>query len=233
MNIFAKLGIAQRLYLLTFLLTLALVGVAVAAWVSLSQVSELATRTNVLRVPQMMRIASVELNVTRVSLQIRHSILSRTPAELASTLVDIGEKRKLMEKAMQEVEQNALTPASRAFVGQMKPLLSTFWGLGEQNLQLIQEGRKDEAFEFLVSKTIPVRNQLLSVTEREKNRQNELLAEDIGELKSRANRTLLDIVALVIVVTVGLMMFAWYFSGVLRRRVDISQAVADRSGMAI
>ncbi len=228
MNIFAKLGIAQRLYLLTFLLTLALVGVAVAAWVSLSQVSELATRTNVLRVPQMMRIASVELNVTRVSLQIRHSILSRTPAELASTLVDIGEKRKLMEKAMQEVEQNALTPASRAFVGQMKPLLSTFWGLGEQNLQLIQEGRKDEAFEFLVSKTIPVRNQLLSVTEREKNRQNELLAEDIGELKSRANRTLLDIVALVIVVTVGLMMFAWYFSGVLRRRVDISQAVADR-----
>ncbi|MDP1655320.1 MAG: methyl-accepting chemotaxis protein [Hylemonella sp.] len=109
-----------------------------------------------------------------------------------------------------------------------KPLLTTFWELGEQNIKLIQEGRKDEAFEFLVSKTIPARNQLLSVSEGEKNRQNKVLTEELEELKSRADTTRLEIVALVIVVAVGLMIFSWYISGVLRRRVEISQAVADR-----
>lgn len=126
MNIFASLGIAKRLYLVSFLLTLALMGVAAAAWMSLSQVSGLATKTNVQRVPQMMHIASVELNVTRVSLQIRHAILSRTPEELATTLVDINEKRKLIDEAVQGFEQRVSTTAGHEFVGRMRPLITTF-----------------------------------------------------------------------------------------------------------
>jgi len=228
MNMLNKLGIARRLYLVSFLLILALAGVATEAWFSLNQVSELATKTNLQRVPQMMRIASLELNVTRVSLQIRHAILSRSPAELAATLADIGEKRKLIDESIQGFEKNAFTPAGRAFVDQMKPLLAGFWDLGEQNIKLIQAGRKDEAFEFLVSKTIPGRNLVLSASEAEKIRQNKVLTEELGLLKDRTETTLLEIVALVIAVAAGLVVFSWYISGVLRRRVEISQAVANR-----
>jgi methyl-accepting chemotaxis protein len=191
-------------------------------------VSELAAKTGEQRVPQMVRIASIELNITRVSLQIRHSILARTPAELETTLTDIGEKRKLIEEAIQGFEKNAYTPAGHAFVDGMKPLLKTFWELGEQNIKLIQAGKKEEAFDFLVSKTIPARNQLLSASETEKSRQTKSLAGELESMKSRADATRIEIVVLVIAVAVGLQAFSWYISGVLRRRVETSQAVADR-----
>jgi methyl-accepting chemotaxis protein len=228
MKFFANFGIAKRLYLVSFLLVAALAGVAVNTWISLNKVSALATKTGEQRVPQMMRIASVELNVTRVSLQIRHSILSRTPAELASALADIGEKRKLIEEAMQGFEKNAFTPAGQAFVDKMKPLLKTFWELGEQNIKLIQEGKKDEAFDFLVVKTIPARNLLLAASDTEKNRQNKVLTDELEDLKKSADDTRIELVVLVIAVATGLMVFSWYIAGVLRRRVGVSQAVADR-----
>ena len=49
-----------------------------------------ADRINTTNVPQLQRISELELNVTRVSLQLRHAILARNPAELEATLADIG-----------------------------------------------------------------------------------------------------------------------------------------------
>jgi len=228
MKFFANLSIARRLYLVSFLLIAALAGVAAAAWISLKSVAMMAERAEVNRVPQLMRIASVELNVTRVSLQIRHAILARTPAELATTLADVGEKRKLIDEAVQDFEKAVFTPAGREFVDRLKPLIKNFWEVGEHNIRLIQEGRKDEAFAFLVDRTIPTRNLLLVASDTEKRRQNQQLAEELKELEHGADSTRMQLVLLVVAVAVGLLLFSWYIAGVLRRRVEVSQAVADR-----
>ncbi len=228
MNLFTHFGIAKRLYLVSFLLIAALAGVAVAAWLSLTQVAALAERAGTNRTPQMMRIASVELNVTRVSLQIRHSILVRTPADLATTLADIGDKRKLIETALNDFEKGIFTPAGHEVFAKITPLVKTFWELGGENIKLIQDGRKDEAFDFLVAKTIPARNQLLAVLDAEKKRQNDFLEKELVELHKSADSTRVQLVALVIAVAVGLLIFSWYIAGVLRRRVEASQQVAER-----
>src|SRR6218665_1586397 len=94
MGLIAKTSITRRLYIAAFILVAAL---GAAAWytsIALSTVSELADRTERLSVPQLQRMAALELNITRVSLQLRHAMLSRTPEEMTAAIADIGEKRK-------------------------------------------------------------------------------------------------------------------------------------------
>jgi methyl-accepting chemotaxis protein len=228
MNFFSNFGIAKRLYLVSFLLIAALAGVAIAAWVSLNQVAALADKTSSARTPQLMRIASIELDVTRVSLQIRHSILVRTPADLATTLADIGDKRKHIDETLERFEKAIFTPAGREVFAKISPLVKGFWEVGGENIKLIQEGKKDEAFDFLVAKTIPARNQLLVLLDAEKKRQSEALEKELGEIKTDADTTRLELVSLVVAVAIGLLAFSWYIAGVLCSRVALSQGVAER-----
>jgi methyl-accepting chemotaxis protein len=228
MNFLSNFGIAKRLYLVSFLLIAALVGVALDAWWSLNDVAAHADQTSTNRTPQLMRIASVELGVTRVSLQIRHALLVRTPTDLTTTLADIGEKRKQFDDNLQTFEKAILTPTGRAVFDNLTPLVKEFWKLGDENIKLIQDGRKDEAFDFLVAKTIPARNLLLVALDTEKKRQNELLTKELLELKSNADSTRIQLVTLVIAVAIGLVIFSGYIAGVLRRRVEASQQVAER-----
>ena len=72
-----SLSITQRLYLLSILLVVALAGVAIDTWIQFQHVMDLARETRVSRVPQVNRMADIGLNVTRVSLQIRHGLLLR------------------------------------------------------------------------------------------------------------------------------------------------------------
>lgn len=228
MIIFRNFGLAKRLYLVSLGLICALGAVAIAAWISLGEVASLAERAGTNRTPQLMRIASIELNVTRVSLQIRHSILVRTPGELAATLADIEEKRKLIDDALQGFDKAAFTPAGHEFVTRVQPLVRGFWELGGQNIQLIREGKKDDAFDFLVAKTIPARNQLLVALDTEKQRQNVALISELGELQQSATSTRILLVVLVILVAVGLLLFSAYIARALRQRIEASRQVAER-----
>lgn len=90
MHALTSVGIAKRLYAVIAVVALALLGVAAFATLEMGVVIRDADRVQDQRVPQMQRAAALELDVTRVSLQLRHAMLSRTPEELAATLADIG-----------------------------------------------------------------------------------------------------------------------------------------------
>ena len=77
-------GIAQRLYLVAAVLGLALIGVVVFAKLELDGMSGSAHTMEHVRVPKMQRIAQTELNVTRVSLQLRHDWISADNAPFRS-----------------------------------------------------------------------------------------------------------------------------------------------------
>ena len=73
----------------------------------------------------------------------------------------------------------------QAFVA-LQGLVNEFWKVGEENLRLIQDGKKDEAFAFLVDRTIPARNKILTVLDGEKSARASACPLTINEVKSLA-----------------------------------------------
>ena len=184
--------LARRLAAINIALLLLLAAMTVAIWWMMGRLISDAEIVRSSNVPQLQRIAAMELNVTRVSLQVRHAILARNPQELDATLADIAEKRQLLQSTLQSLGESMTSEEGRRAYAPLPGLLEAFWAAGERNLQLIREGRKDDAFAYLVSDTIPARNRLLAPLGAEKDRQGERLSARINEVKELAgdNRAL-------------------------------------------
>ena len=69
--------LGQRLLLINGVMFVLFAAVAVAIRFMMSRISDDADSVRTVNVPQLQRISEMELNVTRVSLQLRHAILAR------------------------------------------------------------------------------------------------------------------------------------------------------------
>lgn len=221
-------GIAKRLYLVSGLITAALIALALYAHFSLNDAAAQAVHTKTNRVPQLQAMAELELNVTQVSLQIRHSILARNPQEFNDTLNYIGDKRKHMDEVLAAFEKRLFSPEGKAHFVKVSPAMAAFWKDGEANIALIKEGKKDEAFAYLVDKTIPTRNVLLKLFAEERDIQQAGLEADIAGIEKSTQTTALMLTAVAVVIAVALMAFSWFVAQLLRRRVQVTQQVAER-----
>lgn len=67
-----------------------------------------------------------------------------------------------MNELLRDYERRLFSDKGRAVFKTIPPLNDAFWAVGEKNVQLISQGQKDQAFEFLVKETIPARNALLN-----------------------------------------------------------------------
>ena len=221
-------SIGRRLFAMSALVSLGLLAVAGYAWQALGNVERVTAATGAQRVPQLQRMSALELNVTRVSLQLRHGILARTPQELRATLDDIGEKRKLIAQLAADYEKNLFTVQGRERYAALPPLMAKFWEVGEANLRLIEQGQKAEAFAFLVDKTIPARNALLAQLADTVKFQQQALDRDIETIGADARTTLRVLLAMVAVVIVGLLLSSRGVVVSLTRRIGLSREVAVR-----
>ena len=228
MNFFKTFGIAKRLHLLSLALISSLTLVALLAWFNLSEVTAQTRKVATESVPHQLRLATMELNVTRSSLQLRHALLVRTPGDVKATLADIGEKKKLIDADQLALEKTAVSSAEKAEYSALVQALGTFWQVAAQNIQLIEQGNKEEGFDFLVAKTIPARNVVLEMLSKQKQRQNTSLTESIGDIEAGAKQTLYSLVGAVAAIAAGLMAFSWYIGRVLKRRVTEAQVIAAR-----
>jgi len=228
MNFFKTFGIAKRLHLLSLALISSLTLVALLAWFNLSEVTAQTRKVATESVPHQLRLATMELNVTRSSLQLRHALLVRTPGDVKATLADIGEKKKLIDADQLALEKTAVSSAEKAEYSALVQALGTFWQVAAQNIQLIEQGNKEEGFDFLVAKTIPARNVVLEMLSKQKQRQNTSLTESIGDIEAGAKQTLYSLVGAVAAIAAGLMAFSWYIGRVLQRRVTEAQVIAAR-----
>jgi len=224
----AAWGLTHRLFAVVTVLVIVLASVATLAWAKLAAVGDLAELTGAMRVPQLKRMADLELNITRVSLQLRHSMLARTPAERQAALADIGEKKKQIDELMAAFEQAISTDGGRARLAQLKPKLDKFWQVGGANIALVQQDKVPEAFAFLVDNTIPARNEVLSAMSDTVKYQAETLASDLARIQNQARNTLQVLVGAIVLATVGLLAFSLYMAKALRNRLALAQAVADR-----
>ncbi len=228
MPAFSTHALSVRLFAVVGVLVLALAGVASFAWLRLDRIADATSATRDVRVPQLDRIAKIELNVTRVSLQVRHTMLSRTPEERAATLADIGEKRKTIEQLMAAYDAAITTPKGRELFNRLKPAVANFWETGGANLKLVLDGQNDAAFEFLVSRTIPARNEVLTQAEALVSYQRGMLDQELSSVRDQTSQTLALLLGLVVASMLGLALFAWQFARQLKHRIGVAQTVAER-----
>ena len=228
MSFLNRLGIAHRLYGVVFILAIALCAVAAITYVRLTAVNEAAEHAESQRVAQLNAVAAVELNVTRVSLQLRHAMLARNAEELRATLADVGDKRKAIDDTLAGFEKRLFSDAGKASYAKLLPVVTRFWQVGEANVALITAGRKEEAFAFLVDKTIPARNDLLKVLEEAVQIQADGLKADIDGIQRRVDATMVLQITVFAAIIAALVAMAWYIGCALRRRVTAAQTVAER-----
>ncbi|MBV7538707.1 MCP four helix bundle domain-containing protein [Duganella sp. sic0402] len=221
-------GIARRLHLVCGALSLAFAGAAVFAYFNLNHVMQLARQTENLRVPQLQRVSTTELEVTRVLLLLRQSILARNEKELKRQLDGIGDKHQQISVTMQAYQQNLLTEEERARFSKVPQLLETFWAVAAEDTHLILAGQKEEALAFLMDKTVPARTELLAALRDAVKLQGSGLRDELSEVVSEAQRTLAVLVVLAGVSIVGLGFLSWHVAKVLQQRLAVSRAVAER-----
>jgi methyl-accepting chemotaxis protein len=224
----ASFGIAQRLYALSLTVSVALAALAGFAYVNLHDASSRAEKTEKVRAPQLTAMADLELAVTRASLQLRQAMLARTPAEKQDAIEDIEAKRKLIGVIMVRYEKALYTSRGKAQFAQLPPLMNAFWETAGRNLALINAGQRDKAFAFLMSDTIPARNKVLTVLKEGVSYQEEALGNDIHSIQDTIGATSKSLIALVGVIAMVLLSFSVWTAALLRRRVALSQSVAER-----
>jgi methyl-accepting chemotaxis protein len=209
------LKLAQRLYLSCAGLMLGMAAMAVIVWVLMGSLLQHTVDVGGMRVPQLQRIAELELNVTRTSLQLRHAILARTPEEMKTALDDVAQKRKVLEETMESLGKSMVTPAGREAFAPLPDLAKAFWAIGTENIKLIEAGKKEEAFAFLADQTVPARNRLLMPLAKEKKRQAEHLEQDIQDIESEARQARNIALLAALVVALGLVGLSWYLVHVM------------------
>ncbi|MBL8303440.1 MAG: MCP four helix bundle domain-containing protein, partial [Ideonella sp.] len=189
MSFVSRLGIAQRLQAAVGLTALVCIAVATLTMARMDGIIAKAHITQERRVPQLSQMAEIELNITRVSLQLRHAMLSRTPQEQAQTLEDVAARRTQIEAMLADYERGLFTAEGKERFARLPAVMADFWRVGGENLALIQAGRKDEAFAFLVDRTIPARNRLLEQLDATVNYQKEALAKDLAAIEAESQAT--------------------------------------------
>jgi len=228
MRTITRMGIATRLYALVGLLTIMLVGVLWYSTQHLHGIADIAKDTSQHGVPQLQRVAALETNVTRSSLQLRHAILARNPQELAATLADIGERRKMIDTLITDYQRTITNSEEKARFEQVPAMVQAFWQVGGENLKLIEQGQKAEAFAFLVDKTIPARNALLATLLDNVKLQESGLNAGVARIEHETVSISRLLTGLVLALVLMLFLFAWYIGRLLRARVGAALSAAQR-----
>ncbi|MDR3481599.1 MAG: methyl-accepting chemotaxis protein [Burkholderiaceae bacterium] len=221
--------IGGRLYGVSTLLIVALSVLALVCWVRLSQVAQLANRVGNVRVHQLELIASTELNVTRVLLDIRHAMLVKTPQATLAANADINAMREQITSNDNAFLKELTTQVDRdAFENNWLKLQKITWPAAEANMALIKDGKNEEALTTLVDKTVPAFAPMQKWLSDERARQGATVGSEVTDIGTAADAIRLQLAGLVTAIAIGLIAFSWYIKRVLRERVFQSQEVAER-----
>lgn len=229
MSIVKNLSIGARIYGVSTLLIVALSALAITSWSQLSQVAQLAGRVGHVRVHQLELIASTELSVTKVLLDLRQAMLIKTPQGIAKAVADIADMRKQITSNDNAFLKDVATQAGRdAFDRDWLKLQQITWPAAEANILLIQDGKTEEALAMLIDKTVPTFAPMQEWLSAERARQGATVGSEVADIGTSADTIRLQLSALVLAIAIGLIAFSWYIARVLRNRVMQSQVVAER-----
>ncbi len=229
MSVLNRFSISQRLYAVSGALILALASLTVSSWVQLGQVSALAKDAGAVKMRQLERIASTELSVTQVMAAIRHALLVNTPAEVEAAAKEIAEKREQITRNDNAFLADIPTEEGKqAFKQVWLAMQDRTWPVAQANMELVNKGQKDAAFEMLLKKTVPTFADMQRWLSEERARQSTLLSDEVSLVEHKADATRLQFIVLVALITVGLIVFSWSIARRLKTRVAAAREVVER-----
>ncbi|MBZ8141762.1 methyl-accepting chemotaxis protein [Rubrivivax gelatinosus] len=229
MNFIRHLGISRRLYAVSLLLIAGLTALAVNNWIQLNHVRDLAHSAGKVKVLQLGLIASTELRVSQVQLDLRHALLMNKPAETDLAAKGIQAKRaQISQNDADFLKQIDSAEGRDAFRRDWLDLQGATWPVAEANMQLLRDGQNEAAVTMLIDKTIPTFARMQAWLEAERSRQDQQLSQQVQAIGTVADSIRIQLVSLVAVIAVGLLLLSWSIARTLRHRVAASQQVAER-----
>ncbi len=222
MTIAARLGALLAGFALVGALFVAL------ALTEISQIRQDSRRVADVLTPQLLRMSEMELTLTRISLQARHAILSRNPAELQATMGEIGKHAKRLDELTKEFEAAISTDRGRAQFAEVNSKKDAFWEQAGKVVEQVNAGRRDEAFAQLVDQVVPARDAWLAAMTAQREYQRELLLGRVNSVHERIASTELTLYALLALLALGAAGGSWLGGRSIRRRAGAAVTVADR-----
>jgi len=229
MTLFRNLGISGRLYGVSLLLITALTALAISTWSQLLHVRDLAQSAGSVKVLQLELIASTELKVSQVLSDLRQALLMKTPKDTELAVQGIQAKRTQISKNDADYLKELRSQDSRdAFQRDWLQLQTVTWPVAEANLQLLKDGKTEEAQTMLINQTIPAYARMQDWLVTARSAQGKSLSQEVDAIGAAADSIRIFLVTLVAAISVGLLAFSWYIARLLRGRVTASREVAER-----
>ncbi|MGR6806541.1 methyl-accepting chemotaxis protein [Sphaerotilus natans] len=221
-------GVTRRQYLFSTLMVTLMAGTAGFSYWKLGEANDTARRTESVRTAQLREIAQIELYVTQASLQLRHGMLARNADERQASIDDILKRRQLIEQSVASYEGKLFSEQGRQRFSVIPDLMKTFWVHGESNLELVRQGRRDEAFAYLVDRTIPARNALLASLRDNVGYQDAALKKEIEQINQAVNQTLSVLLGVLTLLAFGMIWNTVQLGRTMGRRIGQSTQIAVR-----
>ena len=221
-------GVTRRQYLFSMLTVTLMAGTAGFSYWKLGEANDIARRTEAVRTAQLREIAQIELYVTQSSLQLRHGMLARNADERQAAIDDILKRRQLIEQSTASYESKLFSEQGRQRFSAIPGLMKAFWAHGEGNLELVRQGRREEAFAYLVDRTIPARNALLAALRDNVSYQDAALKKEIEQINQAVNQTLTVLLTVLTVLAAGMIWNTVQLGRTMSRRVEESTRIAER-----
>lgn len=228
---FDRLSISTRLGLL--LAALAILGALLATW-ALREVHQTrleSRRSSDVLTPQLLRMAEMELTLTRTSLQARQAILARNPAELQASLQEIGRLSNRLDALAEEFESNLSTDEGRLLFEQVKARKALFWQHAGTVVSLVQADQRDAAFAHLNDVLVPVRDSWLQAMSAQREYQQRLLLMGMNSVFNRVGAAEVALYALLALLVVGgtacTLLGRWMIRARAARAANVAHAIAS------
>jgi methyl-accepting chemotaxis protein len=230
MKSFNSLPIRVRLYAASGAIGAALLGLAAISWAALGGVQDQVMLLATSRATQLNLVSDAQRDLTRLSMQLRHALLVKTPEEQAAALKDVAETRRRIEAGLGAFEAGAFTPVGKAAAQAARDKDKAIWPVGEQTVALIRAGKNDDAFQMLSGRLIPVQAELLALLDDEVRRQNIALEQEATAAGVVAASSRQQLAGAAVLIALGLALLSWHVGSALQRRIDLAKQVARRVG---
>src|SRR5450830_1285229 len=156
-------------------------------------------------------------------------LLMKTPKDTELAVQGIQAKRTQISKNDADYLKELRSQDSRdAFQRDWLQLQTVTWPVAEANLQLLKDGKTEEAQTMLINQTIPAYARMQDWLVTARSAQGKSLSQEVDAIGADADSIRIFLVTLVAAISVGLLAFSWYIARLLRGRVTASREVAER-----
>lgn len=228
---FLRMNLTGRLTAVLVGLALGLSGLSAYVWMQLDGVvTELDDTANRL-VPQLSRVSTVELDVTRVPALLRHSMLVRDDVAMRSSLAELQAVQGHLNLALSAFAGEVRSEQGRALAASLQQQIRIFEGLTAHNVSLIRSGQRPAAFEHLVTHVLPASERLVHTLDGAASYQAAILANHVREAEHRTLITERIMAGGSVAIILAVATVLWGVIRYLQRRVrtatDVTREIAQ------